>query len=79
VPTKAEFNAHVGWARWSESEMRPYREARGPVDLSGRPFAGLWLRFINPEDLEVWGRFLAAWLPRTLERESESDWARFGH
>jgi hypothetical protein len=79
VPTEAEYNAHVGFAAYSEREMRPYRDARAPVDLSRRPAEGLWLRFTDADDLEVWGQLLAAWLPRVLEREAEGDWAKFGH
>jgi hypothetical protein len=79
VPTEAEYNAHMGLPLYSEREMRPYREAQEPVDLSRRPFAGLWLRFTDADDLEAWAHFLAAWLPQALEREADGDWAKFGH
>jgi hypothetical protein len=79
VPTEAEYNAHLGFSAYSEREMRPYREACEPLDLSRRPAEGLWLRFTDADDLEAGARFLAGWLPRALEREAEADWGSFGH
>jgi hypothetical protein len=78
VPTEDEYNAHLGFVVYSDREMRPYREACIPVDLSCRPAEDLWLRFTDADDLEAWGRFLAAWVPRVLARDAEADWGVFG-
>ncbi len=78
VPAEAEYNAHLGFAAYSEREMRPYHEACAPVDLSRRPAGGLWLRFADADDLEAWGRFLAGWAPGVLRRDAEADWGVFG-
>ncbi len=60
-PTEAEYNDDRGYSAYSESEKRSYREARAPVELSRRPFDGLWLRFVDAKDLEAWAKWLAVW------------------
>jgi hypothetical protein len=78
VPTPGEYNAHLGFPAYTESGMRVYREACAPVDLSRRPFDGLWLRFVDAGDLEAWAEMLSAWVPRALARNAEADWSVFG-
>jgi hypothetical protein len=78
VPTEAEYNAHLGFAAYSDREMRPYREACAPVDLSSCAVRGPWLRFLDADDVEAWGRFLAAWVPHVLARDEQADWGAFG-
>ena len=77
-PTAAEYNAHLGFNAYTESERRSYHEACTPVALSRRPFDGLWLRFVDAEDVAVWAKFLSAWVPRALARNAEADWRIFG-
>jgi hypothetical protein len=80
VPTEAEYNAHFGFPAYTKTGTpRVYSEACTPVDLSRRPFGGLWLRFLDVEDLEKWAGFLSAWIPRVLARDAEADWSVFGH
>jgi hypothetical protein len=78
VPTEAEYNAHHGFPAYTATGMRVYREACQPADLSRHQPEGLWLRFIDAEDLERWADILAAWIPRVLERDAEADWGVFG-
>jgi hypothetical protein len=78
VPTEAEYNAHLGFSACSGSEMRAYREACLPVDLSRHQPEGLRLRFIDAEDLQQWAQILSAWIPRVLARDAEADWGVFG-
>jgi hypothetical protein len=74
VPTEAEYNAHLGFPGYSNSEMRAYREACQPVDLSRHQSMGFRPRFIDAEDLEQWAQVLAAWIPRVLARDAEAEW-----
>jgi hypothetical protein len=78
VPTEAEHNAHLGFNAFTEAEKRSYREACAPVELSRRPFDGLWLRFVDDRDVEAWAVWLSAWVPRVLARNAEADWSVFG-
>jgi hypothetical protein len=78
VPGEAEYNAHMGFPAYSEFMMRDYREACLPVDYSRPPNAGLWLRITDAEDTKAWGQYLAAWIPRVLARDAETDWGKFG-
>jgi hypothetical protein len=77
VPTEGDYNAHKGYPAFTSSEMRSYREACVPVDLS-RHQQTFWLRFIDAEDLQTWGEILSAWIPRVLARDAEADWGVFG-
>ena len=80
VPTEEEYNAHFGFPAYTKTGTpRVYREACEPVDLSRRPFAGLWLRFLDVGDLKKWAVMLSAWIPRVLERDVEADWSKFAH
>src|SRR5262245_53515372 len=80
VPTEEEYNAHFGFPAYTKiGTPSVYREACAPVDLSRRPFDGLWLRFLDVGDLKKWAVMLSAWIPRALEREAEADWSKFGH
>jgi hypothetical protein len=78
VPTADEYNARLGFAGFGKAEARSYGEACVPVELSRRPFAGLWLRFIDAADVDAWGRYLAAWIPCALARNAEADWSVYG-
>jgi hypothetical protein len=77
-PTEAEYNAHLGFSAYGQSERRGYREACAPVQLSRRPYDGLWLRFVDEGDVEAWAEWLSAWAPRALARNAEADWSVFG-
>jgi hypothetical protein len=78
VPTEAEYNAHLGFAGYSPSAMRVYREACLPVDLSCHQPTGFRPRFLDAEDLQQWAQILAVWISRALVRDAEADWSVFG-
>jgi hypothetical protein len=80
VPIEDEYNVHFGFAAYTKTGTpRVYGEACAPVDLSRRPLMGLWLRFVDPADLQKWAEYLLAWIPRVLARDAEADWSVFGH
>jgi hypothetical protein len=74
VPGETEFNAHKGYAAYSEYLIRDYRAACAPENLSGSLRTGLWLRVLDANDVRAWGNFLADWVPRVLERDANADW-----
>ena len=69
-PSKEEYNDFMGFAAYNALTVREYREKCAPVEYSDARHFDLWLRIVDADDVREWGRYLAAWLPKVLDRTS---------
>jgi hypothetical protein len=65
VPTHEEYNGHMGFAA-DEFALAAYRDACQPVSYTRGRVGDLWLRIFDAEDVDLWGAFLAEWIPQGL-------------
>ena len=78
LPSKAEYNAFMGFPAYSATMMEEYRAKRLAVKYSGAAYVDLWLQITDRDDVNGWGQYLAAWLPRMLSRVAEVDLSALG-
>jgi hypothetical protein len=78
IPTREEYVAEWGTDILYGMYHTLPDERCQPVKYSPNKHVDIWLRFVDDADVEIWGKFLADWIPKALHRNEEEDWTKFG-